>query len=56
MSPREFWRMQPFEFWWQFDARRPKKTYGPFTEDEYHELYDEMAEHGYLKPRNQKES
>lgn len=34
--------MHPTEFWWLADARRPKKDYNGFTEDEMEEMYQEM--------------
>lgn len=36
--------MNPLEFWWMVDARRPKQMYGSFTEDEVEEMYQEMME------------
>ena len=44
MSPRDFWRMHPIEFWWLVDARRPKKMYGDMSEDEVAELYEELMD------------
>jgi len=45
MQPDIFWRMNPIEFWWMVDARRPKKKYGSMTEDEVEELF-ELVEQG----------
>jgi hypothetical protein len=42
MPPAQFWKLHPVEFWWQVDARRPKKMYGSLTENEVADLYEEM--------------
>lgn len=44
MPPEQFWRLNPLEFWWLVDARRPQKLIGGFTEDELEVLYAEMEE------------
>lgn len=49
MSPRDFWRLSPLEFWWLFDARRPGKMYGSMQESEVEELYADFVESGVLK-------
>lgn len=56
MSPRDFWRLHPTEFWWLFAARRPKRQYGSLSEDEVAELYEEFVESGLLKPEIVKEA
>lgn len=40
MRPLDFWRMHPVEFWWQYEARRPPKTFPSMTEEEAEECLD----------------
>lgn len=44
MTPEQFWRLNPVEFWWMLDARRPRKKYGSLSEDDVAELYDFLTE------------
>ncbi len=54
MSPSEFWRLHPAEFWWLVAASRPVKMYGKMTEHEVRAIYEatygpppsERARHG----------
>ncbi|RFA24346.1 hypothetical protein CAI21_21975 [Alkalilimnicola ehrlichii] len=41
MSPAEFWRLHPVEFWWLVQAKTPTRMYGSLTEDEVAELYED---------------
>ncbi|MGE0602233.1 MAG: phage tail assembly chaperone [Xanthobacteraceae bacterium] len=41
LSPSEFWRLHPTEFWWLVDSRKPAKRYGSMTEDQVAELYED---------------
>lgn len=53
MRPRDFWELDPQEFWWQRDARAQqvagKNTYaGGLTESEVREIHAELVERGEL--------
>lgn len=41
MSPRDFWRLTPTEFWWLMKANEPVKMYGKMTEYEVKAIYEE---------------
>lgn len=41
MTPAEFWRLHPIEFYWLADMNRPKRMYGQMTEDEVRQIYEE---------------
>lgn len=41
LSPDQFWRLTPREWWWLHDARQPPRMYGSLSEAEVAELYDE---------------
>ena len=43
MTPEQFWRLHPLEFWWMADARRPVRRFGRMTESEAAEIYDDMV-------------
>lgn len=51
MPPRDFWRLHPTEFWWLFEARRPRQMFGSLTDEEVADLYDEAVDLGMLKPK-----
>lgn len=47
MSPSEFWRLHPTEFFWQAEAHKArldaqKKAKGTITEDEATEMLDDL--------------
>lgn len=48
MTPEQFWRLHPLEFWWLVDARRPVKMYGSMPEHEMADLYEELEEAGLI--------
>jgi hypothetical protein len=40
MSPSEFWALDPVEFWWQLEARKPQRRYGDLAESDVEELWE----------------
>jgi len=46
LSPAEFWRMSPTEFWWFIEAKMEVKMYGNLSEDDAEGLYQMMQEKG----------
>jgi len=36
--------MHPTEFYWLLEAKKPQKMYGPFTEEQAEELYQELED------------
>lgn len=45
IQPSEFWAMTMREFWWMFDARKPRKQHvGGMTDAEMDELKDALDE------------
>lgn len=48
MTPEQFWRLHPLEFWWIVDARKPPKRYGSLSENDVAELHEELKDMGLL--------
>ena len=45
MSPSDFWRLSPTEFWWQLEARgQIAGKRGDLTGDDRAELYEMLEE------------
>lgn len=41
MKPKEFWAMQPQEFWWRLAQMKSQRMYGNMTESTVKEIYEE---------------
>jgi len=46
LAPAQFWALAPVEFWWQVDARRPRKSYGSLTEADMDEMIAMLEANG----------
>jgi hypothetical protein len=44
MTPEQFWRTHPRDYWLLLEANRPPKMFGKMTEDEVRQIYEE--DHG----------
>lgn len=45
IQPSEFWRMTMREFWWMFDARKPRRTHvGGMTDEDMDDLKTNLDE------------
>lgn len=49
MSPDQFWRLHPIEFWWLADAKRKERAVGSMMNtSEMEELHRDLVEAGVM--------
>jgi hypothetical protein len=46
MSPKQFWRLSPIEFWWILEARNHGAPKSDLTADDRADLYELLEEMG----------
>jgi hypothetical protein len=49
VTPDQFWRLHPQEFWWLFEAKKPQRVYGKkhqLTESEADEILKDLRANG----------